>query len=38
VHWLCGAQCNELLDIVRLPFVLATTPAMTKRWQNRNKN
>ena len=31
VNALIALECNEMLDVVRLPFVLATTPALSRR-------
>ena len=33
VNALIAAEMNELLEFVRLPFIIATTPALTRRWR-----
>ena len=37
INIIVATECNEVLDFVRLPFVVATTPYVS-RWLRREKN
>ena len=37
LHIIVATECNEVLDFVRLPFVVATTPYVS-RWLRREKS
>jgi hypothetical protein len=37
VNMAIAGECNELLEFVRLPLVLTTTPQVAKWWRSRGQ-
>jgi len=37
VNFFVAVECNDLIDLVRLPFVVATTPKVARMWRERRE-